>query len=630
MAGRKLSDLTTTTSLSDNDLVYVVDVSAATGSKSKGIAKSDLAALMGTTAAATQPVETEYADITALLADQGNQTTGFLQYVVDASADPNITSGEAYYEKLATSTATLADDYRLLSDTETEIIKDSNSYRVFRIQDIQDEGTPLTSVGGGKVSFEYSGANVTAILFNKLYTDAIEEFYGKDVSIRFHNRATKRYETEAVASTAWTTVNTDYYRAEVTGTNIQIADLSANNRVEFFIVEAAAGGGGSTAATAKTGTTIVFTERADYNFDDPNKGEAVTLDVTGAVNGTSVALMVHSLTEPTFTTLTKNVIKSGEWLSGVPCLFWFLYDNSQYILNIQPEKRTQLATTTLTIASGGATQNDLTWTAVTNANNYKVYRHTTNDLSAATEIYDGALLLYSDTGLSTNTLYYYWVVAEDTNKVYPRSQYATNSYTAAAQTTHLTDDFGDASLDTAKWDLTTDTNVSSAESGGTYTFTDTTTAGTGNDTYLQSDNQFSNNGVTLVLKADLTKSTQNNATYFMRLNNIDTGTDYISIQSRSVSNSVGLYLYEGGVQTYGFVYSLSGGISNSFKIVVNDTDVSYYYWSGSAWVFIVAFDSVPQQSWNVKIGRQDAAISGNTYDIDDVYCTNYDFTTLNP
>ena len=238
MAGRKLSDLTTTESLSNDDLVYVVDVSAAAGSKSKGITKANLAAQMSTSVASTEPVENEYADITALLADQGNQTTSFLQYVVDASDDPNIVSGEAYYEKLATSTTTLADDYRLLSDTEVTVVKDSNSYRVFRIEAIQDEGTPLTSVSGGKVSFEYSGANVTAILFNKRYTDAIAEFYGKDVSIRFHNRAANKYETEAVASTAWTTVNTDYYRAEVTGTNIQIADLSVNNRCEFFIVEA--------------------------------------------------------------------------------------------------------------------------------------------------------------------------------------------------------------------------------------------------------------------------------------------------------------------------------------------------------------------------------------------------------
>jgi len=242
MAGRKLTELTTTESLSSEDLVYVVDIDAAAGLKSKGITKANLAAQMGTSVASSEPVENEYANIAALIADQGSQTTSFLQYVVDASADPNIASGEAYYEKLATSTGILADDYRLLSDTEVEVVRDSNSYRVFRIQAIQDDGTPLTSVNGGRISFEYSGTDVTAILFNQRYTDAILEFYGKDVNVRFYNRSTRVYQTEAVASGAWTTVSTNYYRAAVTGTNIQIADLSVNNRVEFFIVEASSGG----------------------------------------------------------------------------------------------------------------------------------------------------------------------------------------------------------------------------------------------------------------------------------------------------------------------------------------------------------------------------------------------------
>ena len=68
-------------------------------------------------------VENEYADIATMLADQGNQTSTFLQYVTDASADPTVTSGEMYYEKLASSTATLADDYRKLSDGEIEVIQ---------------------------------------------------------------------------------------------------------------------------------------------------------------------------------------------------------------------------------------------------------------------------------------------------------------------------------------------------------------------------------------------------------------------------------------------------------------------------------------------------------------------------
>lgn len=292
MPGKKLTQLTPTTSLSDNDLLYVVDISAATNEKSKGITKSDLAALIGTTAASTSPVENEYADITALLADQGNQTTSFLQYVADASDDPNVASGEGYYEKLATSTATLADDYRLLTSTEVYVVAESNHYRIFKIQDIQDEGTPLTSVGGGKISFEYSGTDVTAVFFNKIYTDAIAEFYGKDVNISFYNRNTKKYETESITSGSWTTVNTDYYRAAVTGTNIQIADLTSADAIEFFIVEAAAGNiytvNGSIPTTTNRLVTIPSGSTLTFNAISTQLNIADTIvTIGGSINGST-------------------------------------------------------------------------------------------------------------------------------------------------------------------------------------------------------------------------------------------------------------------------------------------------------------------------------------------------------
>ena len=66
-------------------------------------------------------VENEYADIATMLADQGNQTSTFLQYVTDASADPTVTSGDMYYEYLGTTVGDLT-DYRKLGADEIEII----------------------------------------------------------------------------------------------------------------------------------------------------------------------------------------------------------------------------------------------------------------------------------------------------------------------------------------------------------------------------------------------------------------------------------------------------------------------------------------------------------------------------
>lgn len=284
MPGRRTTELTTTASLSNDDLLYVVDVSATTGEKSKGITKSDLAALIGTSAASSSPIENEYADITALLADQGNQTTSFLQYVIDASDDPNIASGDAYYEKKTTSTATLADDYRLLSDTETTVVVNSNNYRTLKIQDVS--ATSVTSVSGGKVSFEYTGANATAIIFNKLMTDALIDFYATDVDIVFYNKGSKKYETESIASGAWTTVNTDYYRGAFTGTKIQTADLTSADDLDFFIMPSTAGGAGLPAPylfkvapiSLVPSTTAVVNIYSDY----------ITSDTTVAIEGQTV------------------------------------------------------------------------------------------------------------------------------------------------------------------------------------------------------------------------------------------------------------------------------------------------------------------------------------------------------
>ena len=253
MANIKITQLPTATTIGDNDLIPVV--TGIGGTPVTGhITKFDFAATIASSPIDTNPVENTYSDIATMLADQSNQTTNYFNYVIDASADPNVLAGDAYYEKLTSSTTTLSTDYRLLSGTEVTVVTDSNSYRVFKIQAIQDEGTPLTTVGGGRISFEFNGANVTAILFNAIYSKTVLEFYNKDVNVRFYNRTTQIYQTESVASTAWTTVNTNFYRAEVTGTQIQTADLTVNDRVEFFILEAASGGGGAVEGTAVLST----------------------------------------------------------------------------------------------------------------------------------------------------------------------------------------------------------------------------------------------------------------------------------------------------------------------------------------------------------------------------------------
>lgn len=65
-------------------------------------------------------------------------------------------------------------------------------------------------------------------------------------------------------------------------------------------------------------------------------------------------------------------------------------------------------------AVAGDTIVDLTWDAVPNATNYVVERDTDINFGAATEVYDGPLLLFGDTGLVNDTVYYYRIKAQAT------------------------------------------------------------------------------------------------------------------------------------------------------------------------------------------------------------------------
>lgn len=182
----------------------------------------------------SNPVENEYIDIASMLSDQVNQTETFFQYV---------SGTEEYYEKLIPNTSNIA-DYRLLSDTEVQVITDSNGYRVFRISDIQDDSTPLTSIAGGKVGFEYNNSTgkVTSVIFNKQYSSAITRFYDLrstlNYKLKFYNRTKKEYQTATI--TGWTDLG-NYYKVAVNNT-ITASELSINNRIEnFFEIEESGG-----------------------------------------------------------------------------------------------------------------------------------------------------------------------------------------------------------------------------------------------------------------------------------------------------------------------------------------------------------------------------------------------------
>lgn len=62
-------------------------------------------------------VENEYTNMADMYSNQNEQTDTFIQYVSDASSHPDVTSGEAYFEYLGTTTGDDT-DYRLLTQNE--------------------------------------------------------------------------------------------------------------------------------------------------------------------------------------------------------------------------------------------------------------------------------------------------------------------------------------------------------------------------------------------------------------------------------------------------------------------------------------------------------------------------------
>jgi len=167
-------------------------------------------------------IDPPYANIAAMLADQGSQVTGYIYEVTDASADPNIGEVEvAFYKKKASSTATLADDYQPISDTEILIIQQSTSNKVFGVQAVQSNTIPIDEVANNKIAFEYDEVAevLTAAVFNKKFSDSIvnivAHFANYDYLLRIYNSVNDKYYELPV--TGFATVNVDYTIATLGG-----------------------------------------------------------------------------------------------------------------------------------------------------------------------------------------------------------------------------------------------------------------------------------------------------------------------------------------------------------------------------------------------------------------------------
>ena len=163
------------------------------------------------------PVENRYSDISALLADQGNQTNKAIQRVDDASTDSSVDSGYAYYEYLGTTVGDLT-DYRKLSEEESmDVDITVITIESFTITDSNNDSTFAINSGTTVIEFvldasltETFAPVITGFVDGKIYTLRILK-RDANQEIDFAS-ATKIYFNDGVLPLGvWDTVAVDGY-----------------------------------------------------------------------------------------------------------------------------------------------------------------------------------------------------------------------------------------------------------------------------------------------------------------------------------------------------------------------------------------------------------------------------------
>ncbi len=200
------------------------------------------------------PVENDYADNSAMVSDQLNQTTNFFQYVEDAGG-----GDEAYYEKLESSNGVI-EDYRKLDSGEVVILNNNNSFKTFKISAAAQFVT--STVGGGKVAIEYDAVTdkIVSFTFNKRYSSIIENIislYSEfDYAIKIYSQNKRKYHLAKVDS--FINLSGGYVNMTIEDTIDYSNNFDIDDKLQFeFDIDAAGG---------ETGEGNAIAEFYQYSF----------------------------------------------------------------------------------------------------------------------------------------------------------------------------------------------------------------------------------------------------------------------------------------------------------------------------------------------------------------------------
>lgn len=225
---------------SENLIFYVVDKDDVTehpDGSSFQVSKQELKAILGLDLLLNEKfVENpSYANIPAMLADQANQTPGKVQHVIDATADITVPSGYAYYEFLGPATGSLA-NYRKLSSVEVALLENNGSFNVFVTEDVSE--ALAETVAASKISFQFSGALVTKVLFNKVFTNHLKAFNtliaSKNLELVLYNKTKQKTLVATISSFQFSNGDNLYYEALIAGT-MNKDDVAIDDTIEVKI-----------------------------------------------------------------------------------------------------------------------------------------------------------------------------------------------------------------------------------------------------------------------------------------------------------------------------------------------------------------------------------------------------------
>ena len=163
----------------------------------------------------------------------------------------------------------------------------------------------------------------------------------------------------------------------------------------------------SSTTESKTGTSIVFTEDAIYNADTPLESGNLTLSDTGAVFGSISEVHVKGYT-PTISGL-EYAISGGAIDSNTHNIISMQYigtTDSTNKVDITVRNWALLTAPSLTLTAGDE-EIQVDWSAITDADSYVIEMDDNSGFTSPTEIYSGALLTYTETGLTNGTTYYF-------------------------------------------------------------------------------------------------------------------------------------------------------------------------------------------------------------------------------